>query len=132
MFRYVDYLQSKDSCRILKQGLGDWYDWKKAVQASQRYPMLVATAGNIQWVKRHRRLQQWRGSAEASRYAPSILLKSCRLSKEFLHVEKAASSEIFFGCCQKDAVEKNMLHSGDQASSTFNLVLGMVKIQYVT
>lgn len=51
MFRYVDYLQSKDSCRILKQGLGDWYDYGKGRSGfSQNTPMpLVATAHYYQW-----------------------------------------------------------------------------------
>lgn len=72
MFRYVDYLQSKDSCRILKQGLGDWYDYGKGRSGfSQNTPMpLVATAHYYQWVKLTQKAAAMSGkTAEANRYA---------------------------------------------------------------
>ena len=129
MFRYVDYLQSKDSCRILKQGLGDWYDYGKGRSGfSQNTPMpLVATAHYYQWVKLTQKAAAMSGkTAEANRYAilASEILQA--FQKEFLHVEKGASSEN----SSSDAVEKIYYGSGSQASNAIPLALGMVPSQY--
>ena len=129
MFRYVDYLQSKDSCRILKQGLGDWYDYGKGRSGfSQNTPMpLVATAHYYLWVKLTQKAAAMSGkTAEANRYAilASEILQA--FQKEFLHVEKAASSEK----SSSDAVEKIYYGSGSQASNAIPLALGMVPSQY--
>ena len=139
MFRYVDYLQSKDSCRILKQGLGDWYDYGKGRSGfSQNTPMpLVATAHYYQWVKLTQKAAAMSGkTAEANRYAilASEILQA--FQKEFLHVEKTASSEKSSSdAVVKDAVEKNIIGkvyygSGSQASNAIPLALGMVPSQY--
>lgn len=144
MFRYVDYLQSKDSCRILKQGLGDWYDYGKGRSGfSQNTPMpLVATAHYYQWVKLTQKAAAMSGkTAEANRYAilASEILQA--FQKKFLHVEKAASSEksssdaVVKNAVEKDAVEKNIIEkvyygSGSQASNAIPLALGMVPSQY--
>lgn len=144
MFRYVDYLQSKDSCRILKQGLGDWYDYGKGRSGfSQNTPMpLVATAHYYQWVKLTQKAAAMCGkTAEANRYAilASEILQA--FQNEFLHVEKAASSEksssdaVVKDAVEKDAVEKNTIEkvyygSGSQASNAIPLALGMVPSQY--
>ena len=144
MFRYVDYLQSKDSCRILKQGLGDWYDYGKGRSGfSQNTPMpLVATAHYYQWVKLTQKAAAMSGkTAEANRYAilASEILQA--FQKEFLHVEKAASSgksssdAVVKNAVEKDAVEKNIIEkvyygSGSQASNAIPLALGMVPSQY--
>lgn len=139
MFRYVDYLQSKDSCRILKQGLGDWYDYGKGRSGfSQNTPMpLVATAHYYQWVKLTQKAAAMSGkTAEANRYAilASEILQA--FQKEFLHVEKAASSEKSSSdAVVKNAVEKNIIEkvyygSGSQASNAIPLALGMVPSQY--
>lgn len=129
MFRYVDYLQSKDSCRILKQGLGDWYDYGKGRSGfSQNTPMpLVATAHYYQWVKLTQKAAAMSGkTVEANRYAilASEILQA--FQKEFLHVEKAASSEK----SSSDAVEKIYYGSGSQASNAIPLALDMVPSQY--
>ena len=134
MFRYVDYLQSKDSCRILKQGLGDWYDYGKGRSGfSQNTPMpLVATAHYYQWVKLTQKAAAMSGkTAEANRYAilASEILQA--FQNEFLHVEKAASSEKSSSdAVVKDAVEKVYYGSGSQASNAIPLALGMVPSQY--
>lgn len=139
MFRYVDYLQSKDSCRILKQGLGDWYDYGKGRSGfSQNTPMpLVATAHYYQWVKLTQKAAAMSGkTTEANRYAilASEILQA--FQKEFLHVEKAASSEKSSSdAVVKNAVEKNIIEkvyygSGSQASNAIPLALGMVPSQY--
>ena len=51
MKRYLDYLATKDSCHILKMGLGDWYDYGPGKAGfSKNTPMpLVATAHYYQW-----------------------------------------------------------------------------------
>ena len=139
MFRYVDYLQSKDSCRILKQGLGDWYDYGKGRSGfSQNTPMpLVATAHYYLWVKLTQKAAAMSGkTAEANRYAilASEILQA--FQKEFLHVEKAASSgksssdAVVKDAVVKDAVEKVYYGSGSQASNAIPLALGMVPSQY--
>lgn len=134
MFRYVDYLQSKDSCRILKQGLGDWYDYGKGRSGfSQNTPMpLVATAHYYLWVKLTQKAAAMSGkTAEANRYAilASEILQA--FQKKFLHVEKAASSgKSSSDAVVKDAVEKVYYGSGSQASNAIPLALGMVPSQY--
>ncbi|MBR1547311.1 MAG: family 78 glycoside hydrolase catalytic domain, partial [Prevotella sp.] len=52
MKRYVDYLATQDSSFILKQGLGDWYDYGPGrAGMPKNTPMpLVATAHYYQWV----------------------------------------------------------------------------------
>ena len=52
MKRYLRYLASKDSCFILKQGLGDWYDYGPGRAGfSKNTPMpLVSTAHYYQWM----------------------------------------------------------------------------------
>ena len=51
MKRYLEYLATQDSCFILRQGLGDWYDYGPGRAGfSQNTPMpLVATAHYYQW-----------------------------------------------------------------------------------
>ena len=51
MKRYVDYLHSQDSCYILRQGLGDWYDFGPGRAGfAQNTPMpLVSTAHYYWW-----------------------------------------------------------------------------------
>ena len=52
MKRYVDYLATQDSCYILRQGLGDWYDYGPGrAGSSKNTPMpLVSTAHYYQWM----------------------------------------------------------------------------------
>lgn len=48
---YVDYLATQDSCLILKQGLGDWYDygpWRAGFGKNTPMP-LVSTAHYYKW-----------------------------------------------------------------------------------
>lgn len=51
MKRYVDYLATQDSCYILKQGLGDWYDygpWRAGFAKNTTMPF-VSTAHYYKW-----------------------------------------------------------------------------------
>jgi hypothetical protein len=93
---------------------------------------LVATAHYYQWVKLTQKAAAMSGkTAEANRYAilASEILQA--FQKEFLHVEKAASSEKSSSdAVVKDAVEKIYYDSGSQASNAIPLALGMVPSQY--
>ncbi len=53
MKHYIDYLHTQDSCYILKQGLGDWYDFGPGRAGfAQNTPMpLVSTAHYYWWNK---------------------------------------------------------------------------------
>ena len=53
MKRYLDYLHTQDSCYILRQGLGDWYDYGEGRAGfSKNTPMpLVSTAHYYLWAK---------------------------------------------------------------------------------
>ena len=53
MVRYVNYLATRDSCGILKMGLGDWYDYGpgKAGFAKNTPVALVATAHYYRWTR---------------------------------------------------------------------------------
>lgn len=53
MYRYIDYLSKRDSCGILRMGLGDWYDFGpgKAGFAKNTPISLVATAHYYLWTK---------------------------------------------------------------------------------
>lgn len=53
MIRYVDYLASRDSCHILKMGLGDWYDYGPGRAGfSRNTPLaLVSTAHYYMWTR---------------------------------------------------------------------------------
>ena len=53
MLRYVDYLAECDSCGILSQGLGDWYDYgdfRSGFSRNTSVP-LVSTAHHFRWTK---------------------------------------------------------------------------------
>lgn len=53
MVRYVDYLATRDSCYILKMGLGDWYDYGPGRAGfSRNTPLaLVSTAHYYMWTR---------------------------------------------------------------------------------
>lgn len=53
MIRYVDYLATRDSCHILKMGLGDWYDYGPGRAGfSRNTPLpLVSTAHYYMWTR---------------------------------------------------------------------------------
>ena len=73
MCRYVDYLHSQDSCCILDQGLGDWYDYtpgEKAGFARNTSVRFVATAHLFYWTHLVGQMASVIGrEAEARRYA---------------------------------------------------------------
>lgn len=123
MSRYVDYLHTRDSCLILKQGLGDWYDYGKGRSGfSQNTPMpLVATAHYYQWVRLVQRAAAICGhSADANRYALLAMDIMQAFRKEFMHVERDANGQVasvYFG-------------SGSQASDAIPLCMQLVPAAY--
>ncbi|MBR1687396.1 MAG: family 78 glycoside hydrolase catalytic domain [Prevotella sp.] len=53
MVRYADYLSTQDSCYILRQGLGDWYDygpWRAGFARNTPMP-LASTAHYYRWTQ---------------------------------------------------------------------------------
>ena len=66
MVRYVDYLASQDSCGILNQGLGDWYDYgdfRSGFSRNTSVP-LVATAHHYRWTELVSRMAEMTGHAD--------------------------------------------------------------------
>ena len=125
MLKYVDYLHSKDSCFILKQGLGDWYDYGKGRSGfSQNTPTpLVATAHYYQWVKLAQRAAAISGrTADANRLAILGVDILQAFQKEFLHVEKTATGK----------VEKAYYGNGSQCSDAIAISMGIVPSAYRT
>lgn len=123
MIKYVDYLHSKDSCLILSQGLGDWYDYGKGRSGfSQNTPMpLVATAHYYQWVKLAQRAAAISGrTADANRLAILGVDILQAFHKKFFHLEKSEDGKI----------EKAYYGSGSQCSDAIAISMGIVPSQY--
>jgi hypothetical protein len=111
MRRYVDYLHSRDSCYILKMGLGDWYDYGKGRAGfSKNTPVpLVATAHYYLWAKRVGQAAMIFGHVEdAVRYAG--------LAEQI----KSAFQKTFF------SVQTSDYGTGSQASNAIPLGMGLV------
>ncbi len=99
MQRYADYLHTQDSCYILRQGLGDWYDYGPGRAGfAQNTPMpLVATAHYYWW----NRLQ---GHPRADSIKAAFI-------REFYHPERytfATGSQ----CAQAIALEMDLIPEG--------------------
>lgn len=123
MSRYVDYLHTQDSCYILKQGLGDWYDYGKGRSGfSQNTPTpLVSTAHYYQWTKLAQRAAAISGhTADANRLAAQAIHILQAFQKAFLHVEKAADG----------TVTKAYYGSDSQASNAIAISMGIVPSEY--
>jgi len=99
MKRYVDYLHTQDSCYILRQGLGDWYDYGPGRAGfAQNTPMpLVATAHYYWW-------NHLLGSPRADSIKAAFI-------REFYHPESytfATGSQ----CAQAIALEMDLIPKG--------------------
>lgn len=91
MCRYVDYLATKDSLGILKQGLGDWYDYGKGRSGfSQNTPMpLVATAHQYKWTKMMvEAAEMMNDAARIQRYTALADTLAKAFNRDFLHVKR--------------------------------------------
>lgn len=111
MLRYTEYLHTQDSCYILKQGLGDWYDYGEGRAGfSKNTPMpLVSTAHYWLWTYRMgevaRRLQRYDDARRLLARADSI---GDAFNREFYHAET------------------HQYGSGSQASNAIPLVMHLV------
>ena len=109
MKRYVDYLHTQDSCYILKQGLGDWYDYGPGRAGfAQNTPMpLVSTAHYYCWNKLMREPR-----------ADSI---KAAFIREFYHTDThqfATGSQ----CAQAIALEMGLVPEGDREAVLQQLI----------
>lgn len=109
MKRYVDYLSTQDSCYILRQGLGDWYDYGPGRAGfAQNTPMaLVSTAHYYWW-------NHLMGEARADSIKAAFI-------KEFYNpvTHKYASGS---QCAQAIALEMDLIPAGDREAVLQQLV----------
>lgn len=109
MKRYVDYLATQDSCYILRQGLGDWYDFGPGRAGfAQNTPMaLVSTAHYYWW-------NHLMGEARADSIKAAFI-------KEFYNpaTHKYATGS---QCAQAIALEMNLVPEGDREAVLQQLV----------
>ena len=117
MKRYVDYLSTQDSCYILKQGLGDWYDYGPGRAGfAQNTPMpLVSTAHYYWWNK-------LMGEPRADSIKAAFL-------REFYHPDTH-----LFGtgsqCAQAIALEMGLVPEEDRLPVLGNLVVDIMCHHY--
>ena len=109
MKRYVDYLATQDSSYILKQGLGDWYDFGPGRAGfAQNTPMPLVSTAHYYW---------WNHLMEEPR-ADSIKVA---FIKEFYHPETHQ-----FGtgsqCANAIALEMDLVPEGDREAVLQNLI----------
>ena len=109
MKRYVDYLATQDSCYILKQGLGDWYDFGPGRAGfAQNTPMPLVSTAHYYW---------WNKLMDEPR-ADSI---KAAFIKEFYHTDTHQ-----FGtgsqCANAVALEMNLVPDGDRKAVLQNLI----------
>ncbi|MBQ4386685.1 MAG: family 78 glycoside hydrolase catalytic domain [Prevotella sp.] len=109
MKRYVDYLHTQDSCYILKQGLGDWYDFGPGRAGfAQNTPMPLVSTAHYYW---------WNKLMQEPR-ADSIRTAFIR---EFYHPDTH-----WFGtgsqCAQAMALEMDLVPDGDREAVLQQLV----------
>ena len=109
MKRYIDYLATQDSCYILRQGLGDWYDYGPGRAGfAQNTPMpLVSTAHYYWW-------NHLMGEARADSIKTAFI-------KEFYN---PATHQFATGsqCAQAIALEMNLIPEGDREAVLQQLI----------
>lgn len=109
MKRYVDYLATQDSCYILKQGLGDWYDHGPGRAGfAQNTPMPLVSTAHYYW---------WNHLMQEPR-ADSI---KAAFIREFYNSETHR-----FGtgsqCAQAISLEMNLIPEGDREAVLQQLI----------
>lgn len=109
MLRYVDYLATQDSAYILRQGLGDWYDYGPGRAGfAQNTPMALVSTAHYYW---------WNHLMNHPR-ADSI---KAAFVREFYHPDTHQ-----FGtgsqCANAIALEMNLVPEGDREAVLQNLI----------
>lgn len=109
MKRYVDYLATQDSAYILKQGLGDWYDYGPGRAGfAQNTPMPLVSTAHYYW---------WNKLMDEPR-ADSI---KAAFIREFYHPDTHQ-----FGtgsqCANAIALEMDLVPEGDREAVLQNLI----------
>lgn len=109
MLRYINYLATQDSCYILKQGLGDWYDYGPGRAGfAQNTPMPLVSTAHYYW---------WNHLMQHPR-ADSI---KAAFIKEFYHPDTHQ-----FGtgsqCANAIALEMKLVPDGDREAVLQNLI----------
>ncbi len=109
MKRYVDYLATQDSAFILRQGLGDWYDFGPGRAGfAQNTPMPLVSTAHYYW---------WNHLMQEPR-ADSI---KAAFIREFYHPDThqyATGSQ----CAQAIALEMNLVPEGDREAVLQQLI----------
>ena len=109
MKRYVDYLATQDSCYILKQGLGDWYDYGPGRAGfSQNTPMPLVSTAHYYW---------WNHLMQDPR-ADSIKAAFIREFYDPVTHKYATGSQ----CAQAIALEMDLVPDGDRQAVLDSLV----------
>lgn len=125
MCRYVDYLHSQDSCGILDQGLGDWYDYvdgEKAGFARNTSVRYVATAHLYLWTQLMSQMATTIGrDTEARRYA----LRADSIREAMLGTFYDSRTHRFDAgsqCAQAIALEMQLVPAGDRQAVLDSLI----------
>lgn len=109
MKRYVDYLATQDSCYILRQGLGDWYDYGPGRAGfAQNTPMALVSTAHYYWWNR------LMGESRADSIKDAFI-------KEFYHPtthQYATGSQ----CAQAIALEMDLVPKGDREAVLQQLI----------
>ena len=109
MKRYVDYLSTQDSCYILKQGLGDWYDFGPGRAGfAQNTPMPLVSTAHYYW---------WNHLMQEPR-ADSIKAAFIREFYDPVTHKYATGSQ----CAQAIALEMDLVPDGDRQAVLDSLV----------
>ena len=109
MKHYVDYLATQDSCYILKQGLGDWYDYGPGRAGfSQNTPMPLVSTAHYYW---------WNHLMQEPR-ADSIKAAFIREFYDPVTHKYATGSQ----CAQAIALEMDFVPDGDRQAVLDSLV----------
>lgn len=109
MKRYVDYLATQDSCYILRQGLGDWYDYGSGRAGfAQNTPMPLVSTAHYYWWNR------LMGETRADSIKAAFI-------KEFYH---PATHQFATGsqCAQAIALEMDLVPEGDRQAVLQQLI----------
>lgn len=99
MLRYVDYLATQDSCGILRQGLGDWYDYgdfRSGFSRNTSVP-LVSTAHHYRWTALMADIATLLGKPDDAK----------RLSSKAAQIKAAWQKEFYMGKAGRESLHRS-------------------------